>query len=149
MKAFWSKVVRWQGSCWDWSGSKHHQGYGLLHVRGKTVKAHRVSYRIHNGAIPAGMCVLHACDNTSCVNPEHLFLGTQADNVADMVAKGRARTKPRYGEDNPMARLNWRTVRKIRKLAAAGVKQIELSRRFGASPMAVSRVVRNLSWKEA
>ena len=120
-----------------------------MNVSGKTMKAHRVSFEIHYGPIPNGMAVLHACDNTSCVNPIHLFLGTQADNVKDMVAKGRARTTPRYGEDNPMARLTWEKVRQIRTLAATGLKQSRIAKKFGASPMAISRVVRNLSWKES
>jgi hypothetical protein len=78
--------------CWEWRGSRHHQGYGMfMEAHKKPVKAHRLSWRLHNGEIPASLCVLHRCDNTGCVNPAHLFLGTQLDNIRDMVSKGRNR----------------------------------------------------------
>lgn len=78
--------------CWNWQGSINTGGYGTLTVRGKTRTLHRLNYSRFIGKIPAGICVLHKCDNPRCCNPEHLFLGTQADNVRDMCAKGRART---------------------------------------------------------
>jgi hypothetical protein len=147
-KQFWPKVSCGVG-CWIWLGCLHHQGYGLLNVSGKTMKAHRVSYELHFGAIPTGMSVLHRCDNTSCVHPAHLFLGTQADNVKDMVQKGRARSKPQPAETNGMARLTWHEVKRIRLLASWGIPQIQIAQAVGASPMTVSRIVRNLAWKEA
>ena len=74
--------------CWLWV-SQSGEGYGHLRIDGKSRSAHHASYELHVGPIPDGMRVLHRCDNPRCINPEHLFLGTQADNVADMVAKGR------------------------------------------------------------
>ena len=91
---FWSNVDKTSG-CWLWTGSTNGCGYGQFTYNGKLEKAHRVSWQIHHGPLPlwsghtTGICVLHRCDVPLCVNPDHLFLGTQGDNVADMIEKGR------------------------------------------------------------
>ena len=77
-----------------WTAYKDKDGYGLASVDNKTVRTHRVSYEMNHGPIPEGMYVLHKCDNPSCINPEHLFAGTQRDNVLDMRSKGR-QAKPK------------------------------------------------------
>lgn len=78
--------------CWEWCGSKDEKGYGLIPVGGnKSMRAHRYSYRLFNGSIKKGLHVLHKCDNPTCVNPKHLFLGTNNDNIQDKVSKNRHR----------------------------------------------------------
>jgi predicted DNA-binding protein (UPF0251 family) len=114
------------------------------------VYAHRVSWGLHNGPIPEGMWVLHRCDNPSCVNPTHLFLGTQADNVADMISKGRQATPEQtahIGEKNGRARLTPDQVRTIRTLVAGGVSETEAARRYGVGQTTVSYIVLRKSWK--
>lgn len=99
---FWNHVeaIPEGSGCWEWTGATVKDGYGrveLSHLgkRIRAVMAHRLSWGIHMGPIPPGMSVLHHCDNPPCVNPAHLFLGTQADNIRDMILKGRYRPKAR------------------------------------------------------
>lgn len=136
--------------CWFWLGHIDELGYGRMVFRSRSRKAHRVSYEIHYGAPPPNLKVCHTCDVRCCVNPEHLFIGTQADNVADMMAKGRHRALGLSGADNPMAALDAASVKKIRQLhAKGGVRQIELARRFNVSPMTISRIINNQAWVNA
>jgi hypothetical protein len=86
---FWRKVLKLSCSCWVWTGSWNGWGYGRQIIGNKSVTAHRISYALHNGPIPAGLQVLHKCDIRCCVNPAHLFLGTHDDNMKDASAKGR------------------------------------------------------------
>ena len=94
---FWKKVdVRGPSDCWEWQGAPGNHGYGTI-IAGRggrlgSYLAHRLSWEIHFGSIPLGMCVLHHCDNRICVNPDHLFLGTKSDNHRDMCRKGRNKT---------------------------------------------------------
>jgi len=91
-KRFWEKVAAGDpDECWEWQGSRHPFGYGTINVQRRPVTAHRIAYQFAHGDVPAGLYVLHHCDNPPCVNPAHLFLGTAKDNTEDMMAKGRGR----------------------------------------------------------
>lgn len=141
--AFWSKVAR-SDSCWTWSGHRDRQGYGELHHRGMYLRAHRVAWQLMNGPIPDGLHVLHHCDNPPCVNPAHLFLGTNADNVADKTAKGRGRGG--RGEAHRNAKLTADQVREIRELAASGLTQREIAARYGVRHTAIGKILRGERW---
>lgn len=120
-KSFWDKVKKYDSDkCWDWLGCKNKQGYGKIGIGpSECVNAHRVSWVIHNGQIPDDMFVCHKCDNPSCTNPEHLFLGTRQDNINDMMIKKRSRhfkknlyygviEQKRY--DGPNRKSRWRSI---------------------------------------
>lgn len=134
--------------CWLWSGAPAAGNYGCIKFDGRYQKAHRVSWALHNGFMPPSHTkVCHSCDTPPCVNPAHLWLGTQADNVADMVAKGRGRTSPRFGSQNAVSVLDETRVWEIKQLVA--LKQFsgnEVARSYGVSPMTVSRIVNCQTW---
>lgn len=128
--------------CWLWLGStsQAHIEYPQISIKGKTSSAHRASYQSHNGPIPLGLHVLHRCDTPLCINPDHLFLGTPADNSADMVAKGRSARGERGGN----AVLNEQKVREIR--AARGTLQ-NIAKRYGISRSVVCLVKHRKTWR--
>lgn len=140
---FFEKVLK-TPDCWLWIGATNDVGYGQSFFNGKIVYAHRISFEIFNGHINKGECVLHRCDNPSCVNPKHLFLGTKKQNTEDMVKKGRDKF---IGERNGMAKLSWDDVNKIR-IDRDCVTQKELGRKYGVSQGMVSLILSNNKWKE-
>jgi hypothetical protein len=154
---FWSKVEV-TSSCWLWRGSLNHGGYGALNIQGKMVYAHRFSYELHHGLIPTSLLVCHTCDIRCCVNPDHFFLGTIADNLRDMRDKGRQakgdrhgqRTHPErrpFGERSGTARLTAVDVIEIRRLYATNrFTQAELGIRFSVSGAHIGQIVRAIRW---
>jgi hypothetical protein len=92
LNRFWQSISMTLDGCWTWAKALTKAGYGVMRWDGRTRTAHRISWEFHNGPIPIGLDVLHKCDNRPCVRPEHLFLGTHADNNHDMFAKGRGKT---------------------------------------------------------
>jgi len=141
---FWAKVVMAEG-CWLWIAGKSSRGYGVLgDGAGGSIQAHRASWEINFGPIPKGMCVCHRCDVPACVRPSHLFLGTQSENVADMIAKGRRRGGAPTGERNGSAKLTEAMVRDIRE--ASGTQQA-IAERYGVSQFTVSEIKRGKTWR--
>jgi hypothetical protein len=133
--------------CHEWSGGRNDHGYGLVRIDGKQRYAHRVAYAREYGPLQPGMIVCHHCDNTCCVNLAHLFLGTPADNTADMLKKGRGGFRPSRGESHGRARLSDADVIEIRRLYGIGdVRQVDLARRFGVSQPQVSEIIRGEAW---
>lgn len=137
---FWPKVKKTRG-CWWWRASVDKDGYGQIggwRLSNRTMlKAHRVSWEFAFGAVPAGLCVLHRCDNRRCVKPRHLFLGTVADNNRDMNEKGR---NVFQSSRNPALKLTAGQVREIRARRARGVRLVVLARRFRVAESTISRI---------
>jgi len=139
---FWSKVdVRGTDDCWNWiSRSNNGRGYGLMRFRGRHWAAHRIAWTLSRSEIPQGLCVCHRCDNRACCNPTHLFLGTNAENMADRDAKKR---QPR-GAHHGTAKLSDREVLDIRaNFALCRVTQVALAARFGVTPRYISMLLKN------
>lgn len=138
MSLFWRKVHR-RGptECWLWMARRNRKGYGEFRVRGVGYLAHRYSYRLHFGD-PGSLCVLHACDTPACVNPAHLFIGTRADNNADM----RAKRRQAVGARNALTRIPSEVVFAVR--CAVG-PQSRIAAEFGISQSHVSRIKSGLT----
>lgn len=134
-----------ENGCWIWGGSINSGGYGSISIDSVLQKTHRVSWAIHNGPIPDGMKVLHKCDNPSCWKPDHLFLGTQQDNVDDMIAKGRYRGANR-GAANGRAILTEQEVVEIQEwIRYSNWLYKDIAERYGVSPSTISNI-NNRNW---
>jgi len=131
------------GGCWLFSGLHTPEGYGRLCRRKTNLVAHRLSWEVHRGPIPDGLVVCHKCDVRACVNPDHLFLGTPADNLRDMVAKGRSLR----GERNCKAVLTEPKVLEMRRRHAAGERPRDLADEFGLTLSGTEGVVYRKNWK--
>lgn len=146
LAAFWDKVDKSGGpdSCWLWKASKNKKGYGKVFWEGRKEYAHRISWILAYGAIEPGLSVLHNCpngDNSSCVNPAHLWAGTIAANNADMIAKGR-HVAPN-GERNGRAVLSDKQVNEVRlRFAKGGISIKRLAREYGVSASHMSKLIR-------
>lgn len=143
----WAKVdKRGPDECWLWRGTiRRPFGYGATSYQGRQWIAHRLTWFLTHGPIPADLQVLHRCDVPACVNPNHLFLGTQADNMADMCAKGRA--YDRRGHLNSNVKLTADDVRRIRQMLAAGDRAMEIAERFNVTYGAIYGIKNGTRWK--
>jgi hypothetical protein len=134
-------------ACWEWTGDRNNNGYGMVYAERGQHRASRVAWELANGPIPKGLFVCHACDNPPCVNPRHLFLGTNLENQQDFVAKGLPRKQhPVAGEANPRAKLTWDDVRDIRRRAFLGDSHSTLAATFDVSRTLIRLIVQRKCW---
>lgn len=173
---FWSHVDRrGDGECWPWKASRSPRGYGVFRLRYQQWRAHRLAWTFSNGPIPSGLLVLHRCDNPPCCNPKHLFVGTSADNTADMIAKGREASGDRHpsrihgsnylprgelhhsartpevmarGESNGAAVLTEEQVREIlRRRHVDGVSAYRMAKDYGVSKGTIQFILSGKTWQ--
>ena len=147
---FWKQVnIRLSDQCWPWQGTLQKNGYGDFDFRLRGIRyrcsSHRTSYMLtHNCQIQKGLCILHSCDNRRCVNPNHLFIGTQKDNIHDMMNKNR---HPRpSGENSSAAKLTMSDVKAIRQRASDGEKLCDIAEDFPVDRTQISRIVSKKRW---
>ena len=145
---FWRGISKGNPQdCWEWKGYRE-GGYGRLKIASGQILSHRMSWTLHRGEIPAGLFVLHRCDNRPCGNPDHLFLGTLTENNKDRDAKGRHR--PLYGEANGLAKLTMEIARNIRQEYSLGfVTQQVLADKHSVTQKAIYMIIHHQTWKES
>ena len=135
--------------CWIWIGRISNTGYGNI-SKGRgyegVVSAHRLSFTIHKGNIPAGLIVMHSCDNRRCVNPLHLFLGTHKTNAEDCISKGRFKA-PSKGSKHPRSILTEEQAKKAKDLSGQYGAQKALAKEYGVHQTTISAIMRNKNWK--
>jgi hypothetical protein len=142
---FWSKVdIRGPEECWFWRAGRLASGYGAFWVGRTMVNAHRVAWKLAYGEIPDGLFCCHTCDQRPCCNPQHLFIGTNSENIRDAVKKGRLTR--RRGEDHPCAKLTQSDVRSIRERLVEGSSEREIAGAFQVSRRCVRNIKLGRSW---
>ena len=146
MYRFYSKIkVGKVNGCWVWIAFREKDGYGRFKFNGKNIPAHRFSWINTYGEIPKGFLVLHKCDNPPCVNPEHLFLGTQKDNIRDMLIKNRDNYS--FGEKHGLSKLKDKYIPEIRNLYKDGNTIKYIAGVYEVSLMAIHRIIKGRAWK--
>jgi hypothetical protein len=144
---FWAKVNIVPNNCWEWIAGKYYNGYGQFYDGKNKICAHRFSYKLAYGEIDQKLVVCHKCDNRSCVNPDHLFLGTQQDNIRDMYNKNRQVITSLPGSRNGNVTLTESKVLEMRVLYNNGTQIAEIARRFDTSETQTARIVKLQGWK--
>ena len=147
IKRFWGKVKKSVNDkdCWIWQGGTNTDGYGDFYTNNKHIFSHRFSWESTFGIIKEkDLRVLHKCDNPPCVNPDHLFLGTQQENIKDMISKGRM--YDRSGTRNPKAKLNEKDIHEIRKMRLMGMKYKQIAIEKNVSVGCVNHILNNRHW---
>lgn len=145
---FWSRAgITTENDCWNWTASKDAYGYGNMLWGDRVLKAHRISYMLVCGSVPDDLCVCHTCDNRACVNPNHLWLGTNADNVRDKQQKGRVGALK--GEQHYNARLTQESVETIRnRYNNGGISYDKLAKEYGVSKSQIYNIVKGIKWQQ-
>ena len=153
---FWAKVNKeGENGCWNWTAGLNTCGYGKLKLNGKISSAHRYSYVLNHPLTidlweHREICVCHRCDNRKCVNPSHLFLGSNADNTRDRDAKGRGNysNTAEKGEKHPASKLTEQQVREIKiKYANGGITHRQLALEYGVIRQTVGLIINRKNWK--
>lgn len=147
---FWKYVTKGKANeCWLWTGYLNASGYGRMFishdVKPTNILSHRLSYQMHVGPIPDGLHICHTCDTPPCVNPKHLYAGTDADNVADRINRGRSRHHRPIGVLHPAAILTDEKVREI--LLATNERTVVLAEKYGVKPGTIYSVRERRAWK--
>jgi hypothetical protein len=145
---FWGGIDKTGGeaACWPWTRSVDKHGYGKIKIGGTTYRTHRLAYFLVRGADPGDNFVCHTCDVPKCCNPAHHFLGDNAANQRDCVAKGRKPKQDQKGENNHSAKLGLAEVERIREMIRAGALNTQIARVFGVTHQMVSRIRRGKAW---
>lgn len=145
LNRFWSKVIKTK-ACWEWQAGKCSYGYGRFKLEGRYVGAHRYSYVIHYGELPKGLLVMHSCDNPSCVNPNHLSLGTNKDNMDDKVNKGRQSRL--LGSLNGRSKFTENQILEMRdKYVPYKYSVKRLAQDYNISEVVMYRIIHRILWK--
>lgn len=139
---FW-KYVNKTETCWNWTGHTIGGGYGAIRVNGVNRVAHRVSWELANGEIPNGLLVCHKCDNRVCVRPDHLFIGTQSDNILDCSRKGRM-NRPK-GENCSFSKL---TIDQVKEIRISKLGTVYLGKIYGVNASTISKIRKGKRWKQ-
>lgn len=159
IRRFWAKVQKSDEGCWLWMASKDQKGYGVFWIGDRFLKAQRASFLINKGYVPpSNLFICHKCDNPGCVRPDHLFVGSNQDNMLDMTRKGRSRAGEKHpskykpesvpkGEQHYAAVLNEDIVREIRWFCKQGISHQNISELYGVCREAITRVANRKTWK--
>ena len=149
LKRFWNKIkINKKTGCWEWTAAKSLKGYGRFKLNGKLESPHIISYILRNGEYDRSLDVCHHCDNPSCVNPEHLFLGTRSENMLDSYKKGRSICRTPKGIKNPNSKLNPEKVKKIRKLINKNIILSKIAEDFNVHRSTINKIKFNEIWKD-